>query len=64
MINKAKDIFRLNLIEFPENGNLWDSYAEAFYHNKEYSAALALYEKSLKLTSENDNAKAIIQRIK
>ncbi len=62
-VSMAKKIFQINLQQFMDNGNLWDSYAEAFYRNKEYLVALSLYEKSLQLSPDNKNAKTMIELI-
>lgn len=60
----AKAIFKLNVNSYPKSGNTYDSYAEACMLLGEYDEAIRNYEKSLKFTPDNDNAKKMIKRIK
>lgn len=62
-INESIAIFKLATSEFPEDANLYDSLAEAYYTNKQYNLAVENYKKSLELNPENDNAKKMILQI-
>lgn len=62
-INDAIKVFELNTIENPKSGNAFDSLAEGFYLIGEYKISKQYYEKSLKLNSENLNAKEMILKI-
>ncbi|MFC2171740.1 alpha/beta hydrolase domain-containing protein [Acidobacteriota bacterium] len=60
----ALELFRLNTILVPDNGNVWDSMAECYFILKDYKQSLAYYQKSLELDPENTNAVTMIERIK
>ncbi len=53
----AIEIFELNTELHPESWNAWDSLAEGNMVAGNRERAIALYEKSLELNSENDNAR-------
>ena len=61
---EALEIFKLIVSEFPNSSNPYDSLGEAWLANGDKEKALANYEKSLALNSENYNARDQIQRIK
>lgn len=63
-INQSIEIFKLAISEFPDDANLYDSLAEAYYTNKQYDLALLNYEKSLALNPKNTNAEKMIEKIK
>lgn len=63
-IEDALSIFKLALIEFPNNANLYDSYGEALYLNKQYYLSVSNYQKSLDLNPNNKNAIEMIEKIK
>lgn len=62
-INESIVIFKLAVSEFPNDANLYDSLAEAYYTNKQYDLAILNYKKSLELNSENTNAEKMIKKI-
>jgi tetratricopeptide (TPR) repeat protein len=49
-------IFRLNLSEFPQSSNVWDSLAEAYLAAGKNQLAEIYYRKSLEVDPQNDNA--------
>lgn len=63
-INQSIEIFKLAVLEFPENSNVYDSLAEGYYTNEQYDLALLNYNKSLKLNPKNTNAEKMIEKIK
>ncbi|MGG5507169.1 MULTISPECIES: serine hydrolase [unclassified Myroides] len=63
-IDKAIEVFELALSDDSTNANLYASLAEAYYLNKDYDKALLNYTKALELDPKNENAKAIIKKIK
>ncbi|BDD04573.1 serine hydrolase [Aureibacter tunicatorum] len=63
-IQDALKVFDLAIREFPENSNLYDSYGEAFYLDKQFEASLENYQKSLELDPKNKNAEEMIEKIK
>jgi tetratricopeptide (TPR) repeat protein len=59
----AIKVFRYGLKLMPNNANLHDSLAEAYYTNQEWDNALENYKKSLALDPKNNNAKEMILKI-
>lgn len=59
----ALKIFSLNVQEFPNSGNVYDSRGEAYFNKKEYELSKSDYQKSLELDAANDNAKEMILKI-
>ena len=62
-LEEAKAVFKLNIELYPENANVYDSYAEALMINSENEKAIKYYRKSLKLNPNNENAKNMVQQI-
>jgi tetratricopeptide (TPR) repeat protein len=63
-LQEARDIFELNTRLFPEAFNTWDSLAEIHMMLGHDKKAIRLYEKSLELNPENNNATEMIHRIR
>lgn len=64
--DKVKDaikIFALLVSEFPESSNVYDSFGEAYFINKEYELAIKNYKISLELNPNNTNADEMIDKI-
>ncbi|MBN1968603.1 MAG: FKBP-type peptidyl-prolyl cis-trans isomerase [Candidatus Delongbacteria bacterium] len=59
----ALEIFMLNVIEYPNQGNVYDSLGEAFLASGDEFNALLNYKKSLELDPNNKNAEAIIKSL-
>jgi CubicO group peptidase (beta-lactamase class C family) len=58
-IGKIKEsiaVFNLNVIEYPQSANVWDSRGEAYMQNGEKAKAILDYKKSLELDPFNMNA--------
>jgi CubicO group peptidase (beta-lactamase class C family) len=65
--NRLKDaieIFKLNVEMFPQSYNAYDSLGEAYMKAGNRELAVANYEKSLDLNSENNNAKEQIKKLR
>ena len=60
----ALEIFKLNVAEFPEASNPYDSLAEAYLENGEQELAIENYKKSLDLNPANDNARDVLKSLK
>lgn len=60
----AKDLFKINMVLYPESYNVYDSYAEACMELGEYDLAIEYYQKSLDINPENDNATNQIEEIR
>lgn len=59
----AIEIFTYNTTLYPSSANAYDSLAEAYYHAEQYEQAVKYYKKTLSLEQNNDNAKAMIEKI-
>lgn len=59
----AIEIFKLNVIQFPESFNVYDSLGEGYMVNGNYKLAIRFYKKSLKLNPDNENAKKMIEQM-
>lgn len=62
-IEGAIKIFKLNILEFPNSANVYDSMGEAYYLNRNNDLALFNYKKSLELNPNNFNAIKMIKKI-
>lgn len=65
-INKVKEaieIFKLNIEEYPEAFNPYDSLGEAYMINSEKELAIKNYAKSLELNPKNTNAIIMLTKI-
>jgi tetratricopeptide (TPR) repeat protein len=60
----AVAIFRLNVEQFPESANAWDSLGEGYLAAGETEQAIESYEKSLELNPENRNAAEKLREIR
>ena len=60
-IDDAVKIFKLNIEEYPNSSNVYDSYAEALMKKGENDQAIENYKRSLELNPANKNA---IERLK
>jgi len=56
--------FQLNTKAYPDSGNAWDSLAEACMITGNNKEAIRYYEKSLQKDPGNENAKAMLVRLK
>jgi len=62
-IDSAIKIFDLNVNEFPNSANVYDSRGEAYFNKKEYLLAKNDYSKVLTLEPTNQNAKEMLLKI-
>jgi len=62
-IESAIKIFNLNVNEFPNSSDPYDSRGEAYFNNKEYLLSKTDYLKSLELNPANQNAKEMLLKI-
>ena len=61
--NSAIAIFTLNISEFPNSPNVFDSRGEAYFTKKEYLLSKSDYLKVLELDPSNQNAKEMLLKI-
>lgn len=62
-IKIAQDIFKVNMILYPDSFNVYDSYAEACMKIGDTNLAINNYNKSLSLNPENNNAKEMLKEL-
>ncbi|WP_230935528.1 serine hydrolase [Psychroserpens luteolus] len=60
---KALAIFKLNVDQFPESSNVYDSYGEALLANGNKEEAIINYKKSVELNPGNTNGIAILKKL-
>jgi len=59
----AVDVFRLNVEQFPEDANVYDSLGEAYLKQGDKTLAIENYKKSLDLNPQNDNARDVLKKL-
>jgi CubicO group peptidase (beta-lactamase class C family)/pimeloyl-ACP methyl ester carboxylesterase len=59
-MDDALKIFEINVKQFPNSSNVYDSYADALMRVGNFPLAIKNYKKSVALDSTNNNAKAMI----
>ena len=60
----AVAVFRWNAVRFPDAWNVYDSLGEALAESGDVAAAIRNYEKSLELNPENENAIAMLVKLR
>lgn len=60
---KAIEIFKLNVLLYPDKWNTYDCLGEAYLKAGQIQLALINYKKSLKLNPKNDNAVKVLDKI-
>ena len=63
LLKEAIEIFRLNVAEYPNSWNAYDSLGEAYIKNGDKELAIQNYNKSLELNPQNENAKLILKKL-
>ncbi|WP_350293948.1 serine hydrolase [uncultured Croceitalea sp.] len=63
-VSDAIEIFKLNVLNYPESSNVYDSLGEAYLLANQKEKALKNYQKALSLNSENENAAKTIKKLK
>ncbi len=56
-------IFEMNVEQFPDVANLWDSLAEGHMKAGHTELAIKYYTKTLEMDSDNDNARAMLEEL-
>ncbi|MBK6859081.1 MAG: serine hydrolase [Saprospiraceae bacterium] len=62
-IKEAIVLFKINMQEFPNSSNVYDSYAEALMKDGQQQAAIENYKKSLDLNPGNSNAVEMLSKM-
>lgn len=60
---EAIEILKLNVNEYPNSSNVYDSMGEAYMADGNNKLAIENYKKSLKLDPKNNNAKKMIEKL-
>lgn len=63
-IREAIEVFKINVAEFPDSWNTYDSLGEAYMMDGQKDKAIANYEKSIEMNPENQNGKDMLAKIK
>lgn len=63
-IDDAIKLFKMNVENFPESSNTYDSLAEAYMKKGERELAIKYYQKSLQLNPDNENAMKYLKELK
>jgi tetratricopeptide (TPR) repeat protein len=61
---KALEIFKLNVLLFPNDWNVYDSYGEALLKINNKAESIKMYQKSVELNPNNENAKQILKNLR
>ncbi len=64
MVDEAVGVFELNVESYPESSNPYDSLGEAYMTAGKNDLAIANYERSLELDPHNDNAVAMLKKLR
>jgi CubicO group peptidase (beta-lactamase class C family) len=60
----AIQVFKLNVAEYPQNWNPYDSLGEAYMNAGQKDLAIKNYEKSLELNPKNENGASMLKKLK
>lgn len=63
-IKEAIEVFKINVAEFPDSWNTYDSLGEAYMMDRQKDKAIANYEKSIEMNPKNQNGKDMLAKIK
>jgi CubicO group peptidase (beta-lactamase class C family) len=62
-VREAIEIFKLNVENFPNSSNTYDSLGEAYMVNGDKELAIKNYQKSIELNPQNDNGKEMLKKL-
>jgi hypothetical protein len=63
-IKDAIEIFKLNVEQFPESFNVYDSLGEGYMADGNTKLAIKNYEKSIEINPKNENGKKMLEKLK
>ena len=61
--DKAAIVFKLNILLYPKNANMYDSMGEYYFNTGNKDAAKENYQKVLELDPKNENAKKMLEKM-
>lgn len=62
-MDEAIGIFELNVKNYPDSWNAYDSLAEAYMKKRNKESAIKNYKKSLEINPKNTNARKMIDKL-
>lgn len=62
-IQEAIEVFKINVEEFPDSWNVYDSLGEAYMNDGQKEKAISNYKKSIQMNPENENGKQMLSKI-
>ncbi len=62
-MDKARAVFKMNILLYPKNANLYDSMGEYYFNTGEKESAKENYRKVLELDPKNENAKKMLEKM-
>lgn len=62
-LGEALQVFRKNMDAFPEDANVYDSYAEALARNNDIVNAIIYYQKVIEMKPDNINVKEVLRHL-
>ena len=63
-VKDAIEIFKLNVEQFPESSNVYDSLGEGYMVDGNTKLAIKNYEKSIELNPDNESGKKMLEKLK
>lgn len=63
-LEEAIEVFKLNIANYPQNGDGYDSLGEAYWRSGNKELAILNYTKAVSLDPSNDNAKQMLDKLK
>jgi len=63
MLDEAIEIFKMNVEDFPDSWNVYDSLGEAYMVRGEKDLAIKNYQKSIELNPKNDNGIEMLKKL-
>lgn len=63
-LDAAIKLFELNVEEYPESANVYDSRGEAYMRSGQVELAIEDYERSLELNPDNSNATEMLKQLR
>ncbi len=63
-VKEAIEIFKINVAEFPDSWNTYDSLGEAYMVDGQKDKAIANYKKSVEMNPENTNGKEMLAKLR
>jgi len=63
-VKEAVELFKLNVIAYPNSANVYDSLGEAYMKSGDTKNAIKYYKKFLELNPDNNNAKEMLKKLK